>query len=217
MNGFIKLERGIFDWEWYTEQDTSRMFIHLLLKANHKEARLNGKVICRGQTLTSIPRLSDELSMSFFKVRKALANLKKTGEISVETTNNYSLVTISKYGKYQGFYDPKTAGEKQPDNSQNTTNNKDNNVKNTITELREWKEWYLKNNRIIDSVCKNNKFERSFVISNLDGFIKYSENLGNIEESIYEYNSHFLNYLRKIRKSILNGYRTKQDHNKSTF
>jgi biotin operon repressor len=217
MNGFIKLERGIFDWEWYTEQDTSRMFIHLLLKANHKKARVNGKLIERGQTLTSIPRLSEQLSMSYFKVRKALANLKKTGEISIKTTNNYSLVTISKYSEYQGFYDPKTAGEKQPDDNQNTTNNKDNNVKNTITELREWKEWYLKNNRIIDSVCKNNKFERSFVISNLDGFIKYSENLGNIEESIYEYNSHFLNYLRKIRKSILNGYRTKQDHNKSTF
>ena len=63
MNGFIKLERKIFDWEWYTEQDTFRMFIHLLLKANHKKASVNGKIIERGQTLTSIPRLSDELSM----------------------------------------------------------------------------------------------------------------------------------------------------------
>lgn len=217
MNGYIKLERKIFEWQWYTEQDTSRMFMHLLLKANHTYAKVNNIEVFRGQTITSIPRLSDELGMSFFKVRKAISNLKKTGEIQVETTNNYSRVIICKYNDYQGEVDPNPTGKTQSNNIQNTTNNNDNNVKNTITELREWKKWYLENNRIIDSVCKNNKFERSFVISNLDSFIKYSENLGNVEESIYEYNSHFLNYLRKIKKSIVNGYRVKQEHNKSTF
>ena len=206
MNGFIKLERGIFDWEWYTEQDTSRMFIHLLLKANHKKAKVNGKVVKRGQTITSIPRLSDQLSMSFFKVRKALANLKKTGEISIKTTNNYSLVTISKYNKYQGFYDPDTTGEKQPDDSQNTTNNKDNNDIEDNINISQWQKNYLSNQRLIDSVSRENKMDIEFIKRGLISFVKTQMSVDNIEQSTIEFNRHFLNYLRKMKSSVVKSY-----------
>lgn len=206
MNGFIKLERGIFDWEWYTEQDTSRMFIHLLLKANHKKAKVNGKVVDRGQTMTSIPRLSDQLSMSFFKVRKALANLNKTGEISIKTTNNYSLVTISKYDEYQGFYDTSTTDKKQSDNSQNTTNNKDNNDIEDNINISQWQKNYLSNQRLIDSVSRENKMDIEFIKKGLISFVKTQMSVDNIEQSTIEFNRHFLNYLRKMKSSVVKSY-----------
>ena len=206
MNGFIKLDRGIFDWEWYTEQDTSRMFIHLLLKANHKKAKVNGKVVERGQTITSIPKLSDQLCMSFFKVRKALANLKETGEISIETTNNYSLVTISKYNKYQGFYETSTTDEKQSDDSQNTTNNKDNNDIEDNINISQWQKNYLSNQRLIDSVSRENKMDIEFIKKGLISFVKTQMSVDNIEQSTIEFNRHFLNYLRKMKSSVVKSY-----------
>jgi biotin operon repressor len=182
------------------------MFIHLLLKANHKKAKVNGKVVKRGQTITSIPRLSDQLSMSFFKVRKALANLKKTGEISIKTTNNYSLVTISKYNKYQGFYDPDTSGEKQPDDSQNTTNNKDNNDIEDNINISQWQKNYLSNQRLIDSVSIENKMDIEFIKKGLISFVKTQKSVDNIEQSTIEFNRHFLNYLRKMKSSVVKSY-----------
>lgn len=216
MNGYIKLERKIFEWQWYTEQDTARMFVHLLLKANHTYAKVNDIEIFRGQMITSIPKLSDQLGMSFFKVRKAIFNLKKTGEIKVETTNNYSRVIICKYNDYQGEVDPNPTVKTQSNNIQNTTNNNDNNVKNEILQISEWKNWYLNNNRIINSVCKSNKFEKNFVLNNLEAFVKHNESTGNIEETIYEYNRHFLSYLRKIKSSIGRTYKA-SSYNKRTF
>lgn len=35
--GYIKLYRQIVDWEWYDDIPTSRLFMHLLLKANYAE------------------------------------------------------------------------------------------------------------------------------------------------------------------------------------
>lgn len=201
MNGFIKLERQIFDWEWYTEQDTSRMFIHLLLKANHKKARLNGKEIKRGQTMTSIPRLSDELCMSFFKVRKALANLSDTGEITVKATNKHSIVTINKYDDYQGL-SKETTGKKQPDNNLNTTNNKDNNDIEDNINISQWQKNYLNNERLLNSVARENKMQIDFIKRGLVSFVKTQMSVDNIERSTIEFNSHFLNYLRKMKSSV---------------
>ncbi len=36
MQGFIKIHRSLIDWEWYTEPNTFRVFIHLLMLATHK-------------------------------------------------------------------------------------------------------------------------------------------------------------------------------------
>ena len=43
MNGFISLHRRIIEWEWYTEPDTFRVFIHLLMMANHAPAKVRGR------------------------------------------------------------------------------------------------------------------------------------------------------------------------------
>lgn len=41
MEGWISLYRKILNWEWYSDANTFRLFIHLLLQANHEEK--NGK------------------------------------------------------------------------------------------------------------------------------------------------------------------------------
>ncbi len=132
MNGAISLDRKILDWEWYSDKNVSRLFIHILLKANWKDAEWRGITISRGQMVTSIEHLSTECNMSFQEVRTALSKLEKTGEINKQTTNRYTLITVNKYNIYQI-----SATNKQQTNNKQTTNkqqqlnkNNKNNKKN---------------------------------------------------------------------------------------
>lgn len=99
--GWISLYRKFTEWEWYTDANTMRVFLHLLLKANHKEGHWQGKIIQRGQLITGRKTIADELKISERSVRTALDKLKMTNEITIESTNKFSIVTIVKYDIYQ--------------------------------------------------------------------------------------------------------------------
>ena len=125
-NGFIALQRKILDWEWYTDPNTFRLFIHLLLKANHAPKKWQGQIIDRGQVITGRITLSKELKLSEQQIRTSINKLKKTEEITSTATSHYTLITLVNYNSYQDK--PKTATNKaniqQPaDNQPVTTNN----------------------------------------------------------------------------------------------
>jgi len=56
-SGWIKLHRKLLDWEWYDDVNTTRVFLHLLMVANHKDNNWRGITIKRGQKLTSLSSL----------------------------------------------------------------------------------------------------------------------------------------------------------------
>ena len=62
--GWVKLHRQLLDWEWYNDVNTTRVFLHLLLVANHKDNNWRGIEIKRGQRLTSISGLASETNLS---------------------------------------------------------------------------------------------------------------------------------------------------------
>lgn len=101
MHGYIALHRSIMDWRWYQDANTCRVFIHLLMTANHAEGEWRGVTIRRGQTVTSRRSLSRTLGISESAVRLALRRLISTGEITVQTNSRYSIITLSKYDEYQ--------------------------------------------------------------------------------------------------------------------
>ncbi|OQB43992.1 MAG: hypothetical protein BWY02_02908 [bacterium ADurb.Bin157] len=100
-DGYIKLHRSITKWEWYTDANTARLFIHLLLTVNHFPQKWQGIVIERGQRVTSYKELSNELRLSERSVRTAINHLKSTHELTLSTTSKYGLYTINNYEKYQ--------------------------------------------------------------------------------------------------------------------
>ena len=100
-DGYIKLHRSITKWEWYTDANTARLFIHLLLTVNHFPQKWQGIVIERGQRVTSYRELSNELRLSERSVRTAINHLKSTHELTLSTTSKYGLYTINNYEKYQ--------------------------------------------------------------------------------------------------------------------
>ena len=99
--GFITLYRKMTEWEWYDDLPTFRLFICLLFLVNWEDKKWHGEIIKRGQIITSQPHLAQESGLSVKQVRRALENLKSTGEIIVEITNKFSKITIKNYSKYQ--------------------------------------------------------------------------------------------------------------------
>lgn len=99
--GWIKLYRDMLDWEWYEDVSTTRVFIHLLLTANHKDKKWKGEVIKRGSRVISIRRFAEEVNLSPMTVQRCLKKLEKTGEIRKVSRSRYTIITVVKYDTYQ--------------------------------------------------------------------------------------------------------------------
>ena len=136
MIGFILLYRDLLEWQWYQNPTVSRLFIHLLLKANYTEKKWQGHLIKRGQLITSISNLSSELSLSNQEIRTALRKLQDSGFITRHATNRFTVVTIINYGIRQSaskFINTQNAilatNKQQTNNKQITTTNEGKNNK----------------------------------------------------------------------------------------
>ena len=132
-SGWIKLHRQLLDWEWYDDINTSRLFVHLMLTANHKNNKWRGIEIKRGSRLTSLDKLSSETSLSVSKIRTAIKKLISTNEIASKSHSQHTVFTMINYDMYQD--DDKqnnkpVTNESQMNDKQIATNKNDKNVNN---------------------------------------------------------------------------------------
>lgn len=135
------------DWEWYGDHNVFSVFLYLLLSANHKNSRWKGVVIKKGQLVTGrhalyeglnrnpktgrLNKKSDRITVQ--NIRTALKKLKSTNEITIETTNQYSLITINNWDRYQNTNqgtNQQLTSDQPATNQQLTTNKNNKNVKN---------------------------------------------------------------------------------------
>ena len=131
-NGWIKLHRKMERWEWYSDTNVVRLFLHLLLRANHKKKRWQGVDVMPGQLITGRKILSEKLNLSEQQIRTAMSKLKDTQEITSKATSKYSIITICNWASYQieSKSDNQQYPNEQPtDNQQITTNKNAENVK----------------------------------------------------------------------------------------
>lgn len=101
MEGWIKIHRGLLDWEWYSDTNCVRMALHLLLMANFQTKRWRGITVERGQLVTSRSILARETGLSEREVRTAISKLEKSDFLTSRATSSYTIVTICNYEKYQ--------------------------------------------------------------------------------------------------------------------
>lgn len=102
MKGYIREYRKIMQWRWYHDVAVAHLFRHLILSANYTTADWQNITISRGQLVTSRQRLAFETGLTEKMVRRCLKVLEKTGEIQLQPSNKYTLITICKYSEYQG-------------------------------------------------------------------------------------------------------------------
>ena len=101
MEGWVKIHRKLLEWEHYRNGNVVRLFLHLLMTANIEDKEWNGMTIKRGQVVTSIAKLANELGLTPMQVRTSKITLKLTGEITIKTTSRFSVITICKFDDYQ--------------------------------------------------------------------------------------------------------------------
>lgn len=126
--GWIKIHRKLLKWEWYDDTNMVRLFLHLLLMANYKPLNWRGNRIPRGGLVTSRGKLSEQTGLSEREVRTCLKRLKSTQEITISTTNMFTVIILNNYDSYQsddssdGQVDNRQSTDNQPSPDQQTTN-----------------------------------------------------------------------------------------------
>lgn len=137
LNGYICLYRSLLSWEWHDNPSTGWLFVNLLLLANIAPANWHGITLKRGQVVTGRKALVAQTGLSERQVRTALEHLEETGELTIKTTNKFSLITIVNYGKFQDFSEfptSKVTNNRPATDQQSTTKEKEEkeNKKNGI-------------------------------------------------------------------------------------
>ena len=133
---FVKFYKKMLDWEWYDDQNTCRLWIHCLLRANWKPCKWHGIEIEPGQFITSLQSLSDETGLTINQVRTALDHLKSTGEITSKSQAKCRIITVNAWSDYQGDHrqeHKQTTSKAQADHKQTTTDKEyieDKNIRN---------------------------------------------------------------------------------------
>lgn len=100
-NGFVALHRSLLSWGWHADPATGWLFVNLLLMANWTDSEWRGMTIKRGQLVTGRKALAAQTGLSEQTVRTSLNRLKSTNEITIASTNKFSVITIVNYGKFQ--------------------------------------------------------------------------------------------------------------------
>jgi predicted transcriptional regulator len=145
-NGWIKIHRKIRDNCIYKDSHLLHLFIHCLLKANHKiNTFLFNKqeiTIERGQFVTGRLELAKELNMNSSLVYRKLKILENIGIVNIKTNNKFSIVTVLKYNTYQDVITTSEQQNEQQVNNKRTTseqqvntnknNKKEKNDKNEV-------------------------------------------------------------------------------------
>lgn len=133
-NGYIKTFRALKRWGWYKDVPTCKLWLHILLSANYEPCMFMGNEIQVGQMVTSYVSLAEGSGLSVQQVRTALAKLKKTGEITVQTNRHYTLITVPKYSEYQQTDNRPSTDNQHTDNTPITDSQQTDNSQVTTME-----------------------------------------------------------------------------------
>lgn len=138
-NSWIKSYRKIVDWEWFKKPEMVQIFTYLLHSANYEDRNWNGIVIKCGQLVTSYEGIKSKTDNSIQTIRTCINRLKSTGEITCETTNKYTIITICNYEEYQQNEKTSNKRSNKQDNKETTSQQQTTNKQLTTT--KEYKEY----------------------------------------------------------------------------
>jgi hypothetical protein len=133
--GYVKVWRKIEDSGLIQLPNTLALFMHLLLRATHKDTKrgtTTGVIeLKRGQYISGIHKLSEALEQTDRQIRTSIDRLVKLGIITVQATNKYSIYTIENYSIYQDNdtqSDTQATSKRQSNDKETTTKQELNNL-----------------------------------------------------------------------------------------
>lgn len=142
--GYILLSRAILDSDVFASQKLLKIWIWCLCKANFKDRSIPLK-IGRGETVVKVKRgqfifgrfkAEEELFIDGSTIYKSIKKLEEHQMIKIESSNQYSVITICKYDTYQDNNTYKITTKEQPRNSQVTSGEQPSNTTNTLPNVK---------------------------------------------------------------------------------
>ena len=191
--GFIVIDRKMLEWRYASNAIALKIWIHILLKANWKDGYFMGVEVPRGTLATSIGNLAMECKMDRKTIYRWLKRFNENGEITLKSTNRFTLISIVNYAKYQdykkiegqqeGQQEGQREGQRegQQEGHNRTINNNINKETNIYSVLEKLKNEDVRKEmmRFIESLKKNGKQMTSSIVEKL---IKNLEKLSSNEE-----------------------------------
>lgn len=116
--GYVRLWRKSLDAGWIRNHKLWAFWSYCLLKASYREYdAIVGLQIVRllpGQFIFGRKRASEETGLTEREVRTIVEFLKKAGNLTIKTTNRFSIITIINWPTYQGDDWEKDQPDDQP-------------------------------------------------------------------------------------------------------
>ena len=101
MNGYIKIGRGIMDWEWWDDDNMLRLWLTILIMANWEDKEWRGKTIPRGSLWTSYRSLAKKTGLTVKQIRNGLGALERAHQVTLQRAHDGTLISIVKYEDFQ--------------------------------------------------------------------------------------------------------------------
>lgn len=117
---FVKIDRNIVDWRWFSDPVTLQVFLWLIIKANIEDHDFRELTIHRGQIFTSIASICAATKRSPQQVRTALQHLISTNEITSQEYPFGRLITVVSFDVYQSKLTNKSTSNQQATNKRAT-------------------------------------------------------------------------------------------------
>lgn len=167
MSGWIKLHRQILEWEWFSDTNTFRLFLYIILKANHKEKKYRGMDLKVGTIITSRDILAIETGLTVRQIRTSLNKLKMTNELTIKTSVQGTIIEVVNYKKYQLTANEMT-NESPISDQQMTSNKKENKENNNI--YRNFSHLSLTNDDFQKLLLLNSKQQIDEVLDKIENY-----------------------------------------------
>jgi len=165
--GWIKLHRQVLSGGWLQNPNLWTFWCYCLLRANHEPAKEIIKFqrvnLRPGQFIFGRKKASADLKMSEQSIRTCLKKLRSLGNITLKSTNRFSIVTICNWEDYQAGKKEinQHVTSKQPaSNQQVTTNKNDKNDKNDKNVKNKEKDMFRTTEENVVQEPLNGKFKK---------------------------------------------------------
>lgn len=104
MDGWVKLHRVWSEWQHIDKPNVCHVMAYFLSIAQHDNFTYNGIKLRPGQLVISQRPLAEKLGLSRQQLRTVLGILEATHELTHVATQHGTVITLLKWGKFQGSY-----------------------------------------------------------------------------------------------------------------
>ena len=166
MEGWIKLHRVLLDSQIFASEKGLKIWIWILLRANHKQKFVPIK-IGKGESVVTVDRgefifgrfsAEEDLNIDGSTIYKWIKKMELLEMITIKSNSHYSILKVNKFNDYNDIENIEVATIEQPSNNQVTTieqplntNKNEKNVKNEkkifiAPNIEEVKQYFKENN-----------------------------------------------------------------------